>query len=52
MDIFLTAIVAFVVGIGLGASGYRYYLKRDPLKVEQWADDIRAAKASVGKRFE
>lgn len=37
--IFIAA--ALVVGIGLGAMGYRYMLKRDPEKLEEWAKLIR-----------
>ncbi len=37
--IFIAA--ALVVGIGLGTMGYRYMLKRDPEKLEEWAKLIR-----------
>lgn len=33
----------FVVGGGVGAMFYRYMLKRDPAKLEQWAAQIKAA---------
>jgi uncharacterized protein HemX len=40
MDLIIAAI-ALVVGIGLGASGYRYMLKRNPAKLEQWAAEAK-----------
>lgn len=33
--------LAFLVGLGLGAAGYRYMLKRDPEALEHWASEIR-----------
>lgn len=33
--------IGLVVGIGLGAMGYRYLLKRDPEKLEEWAQQIK-----------
>lgn len=38
----------FVLGVAVGAWGYRYMLKRDPAKLEEWADQIRAAKRKAG----
>lgn len=40
-------IIAGVVGIALGAMGYRYLLKRNPEKIEQWAAEIAALKAKM-----
>ena len=34
-------VLVFVVGVSLGAAGYRYYLKRDPEKLEAWAKLIK-----------
>ena len=47
MDIIIP-IIAFLVGAALGASGYRYYLKRDPARIEKLAAAIKSA----GRRFE
>ena len=44
-------VIAFLVGAALGASGYRYFLKRDPVRLEQWADEVRAAKEAAVRRF-
>ena len=38
---------AFLLGVGFGASGYRYMLKRDPAKLEQWAAEAKR----VGDKF-
>jgi hypothetical protein len=39
----LTNLVALLAGVGIGAAGYRYYLKRDPSKLEAWAQALKAA---------
>jgi hypothetical protein len=41
-----TIIISTITGIaclGLGAAGYRYYLKRDPAKLEAWAQALKTA---------
>lgn len=35
--------IAVLVGICLGAAGYRYLLKRNPAKLEAWAAAAKAA---------
>jgi hypothetical protein len=35
-------ILYFGLGVCVGAWGYRYYLKRDPAKLERWAAAINA----------
>ena len=47
----IVGVVTFLVGAALGASGYRYFLKRDPVRLEQWADEVRAAKEAAVRRF-
>jgi hypothetical protein len=37
-----------IVAAALGAAGYRYYLKRDPAKLEAWAQALKVA----GKQIE
>ena len=64
----LSAILAFVLGsitvplllfvlllllaIGAGAWGYRYLLKRNPAKLEQWAAQINAAAARAQAKLD
>lgn len=48
----IVAVIAFLAGLGLGAGGYRYYLKRNPLALEKLAGFVRDAKDAVGRRFE
>lgn len=44
MTFSLLAVAAIaIVSAGLGAAGYRYMLKRNPAKLEQWAQQIKAA---------
>lgn len=39
----ITHAVTLTVGIALGFAGYRYYLKRNPEKLEAWARRIKLA---------
>lgn len=48
----IVAVVAFVLGVGVGAWGYRAQLKRNPEKIEALAKAIKEAGVSAGKRFE
>ena len=36
-------VLFFLVGLGAGAAGYRYWLKRSPASLEKLADSIKAA---------
>lgn len=48
-------IVVVAVGlacIGLGAAGYRYLLKRNPAKLEDWAAAIKAAREKAQAKLE
>ena len=36
-------VIAFVAGLAVGAAGYRYMLKRDPAKLEAWAQKLKEA---------
>lgn len=38
----IESILIFVVGFGLGCMFYRYMLRTNPAKLEQWAAEIRA----------
>ena len=40
-------VAVLVVGVGLGAYGYRYWLKRDPEALESWAKKLK----EVGKKL-
>ena len=44
--------VAFAVGLGLGAAGYRYFLKRDPEKLERFAKEAKQFGDKVKDRFQ
>lgn len=44
---FIPVIVSGIVGIALGAMGYRYLLKRNPAKIEEWARAIAELKAKA-----
>ena len=50
------SIVVIILGalacIGLGAAGYRYMLRRNPDKLEQWAQQIKAAGARAQAQLE
>jgi hypothetical protein len=39
--------LSHAAAIGIGAAGYRYYLKRDPAKLEAWAQAIKAAAQKI-----
>lgn len=39
----VVVVLGALVCIGAGAAGYRYMLKRNPAKLEQWAAQIKAA---------
>jgi hypothetical protein len=39
-----TLAIGVVVGVALGAAGYRYLWKHDPAKLEAWAERIRQAR--------
>lgn len=56
MITFTLSLVVIVLGalacIGLGAAGYRYLLKRNPDKLEQWAAQIKAAAAKTQARLD
>lgn len=43
--------LAFIVGAGLGASGYRYMLKRDPERLEALAAQAKRTGDRVKDRF-
>lgn len=43
----IEVIIALVVGVALGARGYRYMLKRDPDAIERLAAQAR----QLGNRF-
>jgi uncharacterized iron-regulated membrane protein len=48
-----TIIIAALTGIaclGLGAAGYRYYLKRDPAKLEALAQALKAAGQKIEEK--
>lgn len=34
-------VVACAVSFGVGMASYRYMLKRDPVKLEQWAQEAK-----------
>lgn len=34
--------ISFVLGAGVGCMVYRYMLKRDPVALEQWAQEVKA----------
>lgn len=38
----MLTLLAFVVGAALGAAGYRYMVKNDPVTLEKWAAEIKA----------
>lgn len=38
----ISIVLAALVGLCVGAGGYRYMLKRDPEKLEAWARQIKA----------
>lgn len=38
----ITLGLGFAGGLFVGAAGYRYMLKRDPAKLEAWAQEIKA----------
>jgi hypothetical protein len=38
-----------LVGICIGAAGYRYMLKRDPERLETWAAEIKERARRMGK---
>lgn len=40
MDL-MTLAIGLAIGLFVGASGYRYMLKRNPDKLEEWARIIR-----------
>jgi len=39
--------LAFVAGAAVGAWGYRYWLKRDPERLEAWAKRLKALAEQV-----
>ncbi len=41
-SILIVGVPALLVGIGLGAAGYRRALKKDPEKLERLAKEIKA----------
>lgn len=43
LEILAVGVPAFLFGCGLGAAGYRYWLKRDPAKLEKWAQEAKKA---------
>lgn len=43
----LTPVLTFVAGIALGFAGYRYFLKRNPEKLEAWARQIKLARQAA-----
>lgn len=50
-DLFTLAI-AFVLGIGAGAAGYRYMLKKDPATLEKWAAEAKALGDKAKSEFD
>lgn len=48
----LVLILVGLAGVGLGAAGYRYMLRRNPEKLEAWATAIREARERVQQRLE
>lgn len=44
----IEAMIAVMIGIGAGAWGYRYILRRDPAALERMAAQIRAAGRNLG----
>lgn len=48
----LELILAFLVGTAFGLTTYRYYVKRDPEKLERWAAEVRAAKVSIKAKID
>jgi predicted negative regulator of RcsB-dependent stress response len=40
-------VCSHILAAGAGAAGYRYYLKRDPAKLEAWAQAIKAASQKI-----
>lgn len=50
MDLIITIAgygIAAIALIGLGAGGYRFFLKRDPVALEAWAQELKAAGKKV-----
>jgi hypothetical protein len=53
MTFSLAVLLAVAVGcIGLGAAGYRYMLKRNPAKLEAWAQAIKEARERAQARLD
>jgi hypothetical protein len=50
MEVFVP-LIAFVLGVGTGYAGYRYHLKRDPVKLERWAAAIKAARVNAERKL-
>jgi hypothetical protein len=50
METIIIAALSFVAGGALGAAGYRYYLKRDPAKLEAWAQALKAAGQKIEEK--
>ena len=46
-----TILVSLIVGTGLGAAGYRYMLKKDPVTLEKWAAEAKAAGKKLEEKF-
>jgi ABC-type antimicrobial peptide transport system permease subunit len=41
MEAFIPFVVTLVIGVAVGAMGYRYWLKRDPVALELWAQKLK-----------
>lgn len=43
----MTEGLALLIGVAVGAWGYRYWLKRDPERLEAWAKRLKALAEEV-----
>jgi hypothetical protein len=50
-NLLILALMALVC-IGIGAAGYRYMLKRNPEKLEAWAQEINAAAENARRKLD
>ena len=48
----LPLVIGLILGMGLGAAGYRHMLKRDPETLEMWAKEIKAKGEQAERKLE